>query len=183
MQSNNPNKRDGLFVPNRQLAVFVAGGAILVFGSFMSGYFFGKKQVTDELMYKIEQESFADQVYSSLCGLYDQEAEDIHETIQQEEPLVFQDHAVSDQLDGNQDSYYAQLIGFGTRQAAEQFAQRVGHIVGVQVDERTSTTPKGRMVTWYQVVTKPFASRDLLSDTVDRITKQEKLKDVHICAC
>jgi hypothetical protein len=196
MQNDN-QKKDGLFLPSRQVGLLLSGLIIAFFVFFISGYFLGKKQIADELMYKIEQESFADQVYSSLCALYDQDLDSAQ--IEETDQLVSQDKNVlvpekeeeliiNNSIEPQTESvhlgkqYYAQLIGFGTQQAADQFAQRIGKIAQVEVRARESSTAKGRKITWYQVVTKPFNDRDSLHNAVDRITKQEKLKGVQICS-
>ena len=207
MHTKEP-KKDGLFLPSRQVGMLFAGLSTVLFGVFMSGYFLGKKQVMDELVYKIEQESFADQLYSSLCLLYDQDVDDVPEPVTevtQNDQLSEQENTESLALEPddmttvasvdaieldtvvseptNQKKYYAQLIGFGTLPAAQQFAKRVGRCISVDIRDRQSTTAKGRQITWYQVVTKPFSDRAILEETVDRISKQEKLKGVQISTC
>ena len=183
-------KKDGLFVPSRQLGILFGGICIVLFGVLMSGYFLGKKQVMDELVYKLEQDSFADQLYSSSCLLYDQDAEQLQEKTDadQAEVAAAEEPPCEDELSFNQPEmqgpqYRAQLIGFGTRAAAEQFAHRVNRYANVEIINRESTTAKGRSITWYQVVTSPFSDRNELQGTVDRITKQEKLKGVQITTC
>lgn len=68
-------RADGLFMPSRHASVAVAFVLLVFFMSFMGGYFLGKKHVIDEFVAKVEQDSFADQIYTSLCLLSDQDPE------------------------------------------------------------------------------------------------------------
>lgn len=63
------NRSDGLFIPNRQVSLLVASLLMMFFITFLGGYFFGKKYMVEQFVAKIEQDSFADQIYSSLCAL------------------------------------------------------------------------------------------------------------------
>jgi len=84
----------------------------------------------------------------------------------------------------NNDWFYAELIGFGTNRAAEKFANKLKKDnIGVSVKRRRSKTAKGRVITWYQVVTEKFSNRNDLIALVDNISAQERLKDVRIVSC
>ncbi len=77
--------------------------------------------------------------------------------------------------------YYAQLIGFGTKKAADLFAHRLREkMVKVNVQERRSFSPKGKKITWYQVITETFKDKDLLVNLVERLKKEERIKGVRI---
>ncbi len=80
--------------------------------------------------------------------------------------------------------YKAQLIGFGTLRSAQAFSrklERKGIITTVK--RRRSKTAKGRLISWYQVVTKPFDRKDILEKLVERLKQEEKLHDVRIVTC
>jgi len=80
--------------------------------------------------------------------------------------------------------YYAQLIGFGTKKAAEKFARRLQHNnMPVTVKSRHSSTAKGKKITWYQVVTQELTDKNLLEKLVNEITLKERLVDVRIITC
>jgi len=82
------------------------------------------------------------------------------------------------------EKYYAELIGFGTNRAAEKFANKLKKDnISVTVKRRRSKTAKGRVITWYQVVTEKFSNRNDLIALVDDISAQERLKDVRIVSC
>ena len=79
---------------------------------------------------------------------------------------------------------YAELIGFGTCRAAEKFANKLKKDnISVSVKRRRSKTAKGRIITWYQVITEKFSNRNDLIALVDNISAQERLKDVRIVSC
>src|SRR6185312_1165328 len=57
----------GLFVPNRQLSWIVAALLLIIFCSFISGYFLGKKSAIEQFSEKIHQDLASDNVYTSLA--------------------------------------------------------------------------------------------------------------------
>lgn len=86
-------------------------------------------------------------------------------------------------LEENEDSprYVALLIGFGTYKAAAHCASRLMRKgFPVHVENRSSTTARGKRITWYQVVTQSYERRDDLEELVDRISEEEKIKDARI---
>jgi hypothetical protein len=86
--------------------------------------------------------------------------------------------------DDNQKQYYAQLIGFGTSQAADSFARRLTKQgFSVKVEQCKSRTAKGKAVTWYQVVTNPYSDAQKLQEVVDMLAHTEKLKGVRVKTC
>jgi len=61
----------GVFLTGRQVSWSVSSGIMLCFFVFISGYFLGKKKAVEKFYKKIEQDSFADQIYYSMCSMYD----------------------------------------------------------------------------------------------------------------
>ena len=61
----------GLFMHNKQVSLMVASLLMLSFFLFMGGYFLGQKNAIATFSNKIDQESFSDQIYSSMCSLSD----------------------------------------------------------------------------------------------------------------
>ena len=199
-------RSDGLFIPNRQLSTMIAFLLMVLFVSFLSGYFFGKKHMVEQFVAKAEQDSFADQIYSSLCALGDYDVESIRslELVEsdkdsdaaishtQEAPALLSEEEVAMASSSSEEAistipttqYLAQLIGFGTEGAARRFYRKMKERhVSVIVKERVSVSAKGNKRTWYQVVTEPHEDRDILEKLVDRITKEEKLMGVRIVTC
>ena len=203
MDQKNKNEKNGLFIPNRQVAAYVSLAISLLCVVFMAGYFFGKKQIVEQFVVKAEQDSFADQIYASLCTLYDQDAEPLetmvqtdgmfstmHEEMQEKVdstriPLEKSEEPIGDSdLINPSPRYYAQLIGYGTKKAADSFVQKLqNQYTPVLVKSRKSKTAQGRTITWYQVVTKPFSDRDALESLTQHIAHDEKIKGVQIFSC
>ncbi len=193
---------DGLFVPNRHESALVAGIIAVISLSFLTGYFLGKKQAIEPFTHKIEQDSFADQIFSSLCAISDQDyradesddtqlSEDTSAAVENEAPVAVSQETAAAPDSNNvvaeqaraaaSERYYAQLVGFGTNKAAQKCAQKLQKKgVSVTVKTRHSTTAKGRKIAWYQVVTQPYNDRGKLENLVDRIAKEERLKGVRI---
>ncbi len=192
---------NGLFVPNRQLSFVIAGLIFLVFSTFMAGYFFGQRYAAEHFTHQAYQDSFADQIYSSMFSLseFDRHEKDestvpslVMEDVSavKQEPLAHSEersNAENNQdvsLSLSSDRYYAQLIGFGTAKAAERFVRKLARKgIEVQSKKRVSKTAKGRTITWYQVVTPPYANKNDLETLVSILVKKEKLKDVRILTC
>jgi septal ring-binding cell division protein DamX len=104
--------------------------------------------------------------------------------INQEDSAVEQASAEESEVVGPNAEYFAQLAGFGTARAAQQFAQRLlRKEIQVVVKKRQSRSARGKFVSWYQVVTEKFDDRDQLEALVQRLEKEEKLKGVHIVSC
>lgn len=55
----------------RQLGLIVAGFLVVNSVAFVAGFFWGKKSVVEAFSQRIEQDSFADQIYYSMCSYYD----------------------------------------------------------------------------------------------------------------
>jgi len=224
----------GLFVGNRQVSIVIAGLLLLSFFLFMGGYFWGQKNATTAFSNRIDQESFGDQIYSSMCSLCDSgdveedgsESEEHNENdtaleasmqepevepASQMEPLkneqvaqalttnssdsqgvVHSDNqgegVCSESTSGEDElstaQYFAQLAGFGTVRAAQQFASRLARKeIAVVVKKRQSRSARGRFVSWYQVITEKFDDKGELESLVSRLAQEEKLKDVQIVTC
>jgi len=187
---------DGLFLSNRQLSFVIAGNIILLFTTFILGYFWGQKYAVEHFVDKIHNGSFADQIYSSLFSL--QEGSVVPENSMQspimadtEQPICKKESDQQDTMISQLDNkpivsakYYAQLIGFGTLKAANRFVNRLQKKgIPVEVKKRISRTVRGRIIAWYQVVTKEYADKSVLEKLVTTLKKDEKLKDPSIIIC
>ena len=187
------SSNQGLFVPNRQLSIIVALLLFFAFSIFMTGYFLGKKKAVEQFSEKIEQDAFADNIYTTILATTQDEQlvtdtllvtnrDDnvatsplIHNevTAKQEDVVVEQNH-----------HYYAQLIGFGTEKAAQLFVQKLAKKgIETEVKKHVSKTAKGNVSYWYQVVTAPYRNKDDLSVVVERLTKEENIKGACIRIC
>ena len=183
----------GLFVKNRQVSWLVAGLLLFNFSIFMSGYFLGHKQAANMLVENIEHNVFhARQLYDSLCASQATIEEEFEVASYEEQletaPVISVAGAIIEPVKVKEQApiqdptqYYAQLIGFGTRKAADSFANRLREkVIKVNVKKRRSFSPKGKEVTWYQVITETFNDKDRLVNLVERLEKEERLKGVRI---
>jgi len=192
------NNKD-IQISNRQAAWFLSGSFAIGFFLFIAGYFLGQRQAVQSFSQKVDQESLADQISSSLFMLYDasapeEEEDDVElseneesaDEEQQEDRLSqAQDIETPKQLvqDEQEDKshYYAPLIGYGTKRAADKFCQKLTQQgIPVEVKSYPSRSPRGRKITWYQVVTKPYTDRDELERLVAQISEKERLKGVQV---
>jgi|SRR5579872_3515855 len=196
----------GVFVTLRHVSWLSAGFIMLSFLGFMAGYFLGQKKIIEQFSTKLEQDSLSDKISSSLCSLYDikSEAEDsesgeseAEESNGSDPVAVAATHsdenkttaaAPASTLAPAQETpgkrHYAQLAGFGSASAANNFAQRLAKKnVAVVVKKRSGSTAKGRVRHWYQVVTKPYEKRDTLVTLLEKIKREEHLTDVRVIAC
>jgi cell division protein FtsN len=207
---NNGNKMchcadsQGLFVASRQLSFVVAALLFLAFALFMAGYFLGKKKAVEQFTEQMHQEVVADKIYTSMLSaaqeqestatallvtdatvaeivdtpLSDMSSPSINQTI----AIAEQEIAEVEKADNKH--YYAQLIGFGTEKAAQLFVNKLS-IKGIETElkKRVSKTAKGRTSYWYQVVTTAYSNKDDLVALVDRLAKEENIKDACIRIC
>ena len=72
---------------------------------------------------------------------------------------------------------YAQLIGFGTKQAAQAFVTRLKkHNVPVILKTMMSKTAAGKQKTWYQAITPTYDTAQELQDQVSKIKRLEHIR-------
>ncbi len=204
----NHDDEKGVFFTNRHLGWIVSVVILSSFFVFMAGYFLGQKKGVEKFATKMEQDSLADQIYSSLCTLYDVgdeltensgdssvvEAAETNEQIalvekneasiasaQPQVAEVLKDENVGEPSGA---CYYAQLLGCGSAKTAEQFVKRwLARGVELDVQKRQSRSAQGKIRYWYQVVSGRYNKKEDLDVLVQRISSQEKLQDVRIVTC
>lgn len=186
----------GLFIPNRQLSIVVAVFLFLAFSLFMTGYFLGKKKAVEQFTQEMQQDAFADKIYTTVLSTQPaQESEQPTsdallvanvEDIVAPSPLISHEEIAATEVAVIEDAhlYYAQLIGFGTEKAAQSFVKKLAAKgIETEVKKRASKTVKGQPSYWYQVVTTQYANKNDLVALVDRLAKEENIKDARVCAC
>lgn len=179
----------GLFVPNRQISLLVALCIMIVTTTFLVGYFWGKRTAVYTLIEKVSHDSFADQIYTSVCSLYDQSPESSEQVTESQQTVASAEevsaHVAQEQSTAvTEKHYYAQLVGFGDAKNAERFIARAKQKgFDLSIEKKISKTTKGKTIVWYQVVTAPVASYEDMKNIVDRISKEERLKGAQIVAC
>ena len=194
------SSNQGLFVPNRQLSLIVAVMLFLAFCIFMTGYFLGKKNSVEQFSEKMHQEAFADQVYTTVVtSAQENESKNINtllvtdvdivklsqpadETNNQEVIIAQEENSHVPEIPST--LYYAQLIGFGTEKAAQLFVNKLAlKGIDTEIKKRVSKTVKGRTSYWYQVVTHTYTNKNELTEVVNRIAKEENIRDASIRTC
>lgn len=202
-------KEQGVCLNARQASWAVVIIVALGFFTFITGYFWGKHTGAQELSFIASQESLTDQVYSSLCVMNGEEIihNKIHENtiVHEQDSLpkggdsnredISNDNSIALSDSENHDvssvqtsvtqeptqTYYAQLVGFGTKRAADRFVARMDkHGIGVTIATKHSKTAKGAPKTWYQAMTKTFSDKAELQQQIERIKAIEHLHDVRI---
>lgn len=197
-QTDYTKNPDLLIMTRRQASAVVAALLFIFFMSFMMGYFLGTKHATEEFIIQMHQETFADQLLSSVCGLGippspassngalkneslegDSVSSDLPCTSLPKEDSTLPDTFDADEL------YAAELIGFGKHEAATQFIARVTQATGINLELRTrhSKNQRGKKVTWYQVVTQRYPNKAALDTDLEQIVKKETLHDINIVTC
>lgn len=187
-------RHENLIISPRDLYYGIAALLCAALFIFMSGYFLGKKRVLEELAAQYDDESFADKVYQSFASLAEASGDDAgssgqgdtvegEEQIEQTIPNISSaEVSVAEQPSKqiSEHASYAQLCGFGTKQAAELYINRVKRRgIALEIIERKSISKRGRTVTWYQIVTKVMDKPEL-EELVQKLTKDDKLTSVQI---
>lgn len=161
-----------LYLSNRQVSWLIASLILLSFFIFIAGYFLGQRKAVE---HQIE--------LAALQSIIPMQAT----PIEQNQTSVAFAPAINTiaQDDFSQEQLYkAQLIGFGTMRAAHQFVDRLQQKnLPVRVQERHSKTAQGKEVIWYQVTTELFNDKQELMAFVEKIQKEERLKDIRIVSC
>ncbi len=92
-------------------------------------------------------------------------------------PVLDDRSSVVESVVDNKQPQYAQLIGFGTKQAAQAFVTRLKkHNVPVILKTVISKTASGKQRTWYQAITPTYESARELQDQVTKIKRLEHIR-------
>ena len=197
MEKNNNETEKNIAVTARQLIVALAFSVVLACFIFIAGYFLGKKRAAQEFSYRIDQDSLADQIYSSLCALYDSKENEIsqeQEEVDEESPPSSSE--ISENTFSQADSheplrggtqYRAIIAGFSASKvgAGKDLVARLTNCgYPAELVERFSRT-KGKTVVWYQVATKPYESSLALENVKSKIAKLAHVApmSIHIEPC
>jgi hypothetical protein len=198
MKEIEPSKESGFFLPSKELSWVIALCLAISFLMFCTGYFLGQRRAIAQFLYKVKEESFADNITYSLYALNPKESSEEAENAvvegqePEEESEESEESSVSEnsdnQVDASQETdqvpnvvYVAPLVGFGTLHAANVFAQRTEkNGIDVVIKQRSSKTQRGRKIVWYQAITKEYTDKTELEKIVDQVKKQENIKDIKI---
>lgn len=186
-----------LSLTQKQLSYLIAGLLAFSFFVFIAGYFLGKQKAAQEFSYRADQDSLADQIYSSMCILYDAKDEnddseeneteaeilETSEDSEKKEELAAADENQVLEAGSQEKKYFAALAGFSSATLAEgkKMLQRLkANGFEVQMVERTSKTAKGQSKIWHQLITPVCSNKDELQEMVNQIAKREHLKEKNI---
>ena len=171
-----------------QVKLLLISGICLITISFLAGYFWGVSASLDQISTALDQEAFSDQISASLMPM--QEPEDGQEHDQEEESVLENSTDVQSSIEEQSQqvcadrTYYAQLAGFGNKEFAYRFAQKlIKRKIPVIVNAVHSKTNRGKSITWYQVVTESYSTKEELVALVEQLKETEKLKDPQIVHC
>lgn len=127
-----------LYISSRQTGLLVALSILLGFILFVTGFFWGQKDAVASFTNKIEQESFGDQIYSSLCALCDSQG-DI------EEADEHSDEAAQDNDKGTLDQDDEKVVDAAesaSSDAQEDNNSDTAHDQAQEVQETETTIPE-----------------------------------------
>lgn len=183
--SQSPESLKRIDFSQQQVSVAAAAVLMLIFCSFMAGYFFSQRDGTLEEgsfdLMNFEREAAAFQQSEGRDSLPNDAQQKVklnHDTA--ENNLAIPPVGGMSQLEKRNVSkqYYAQLVGFGTVEAARICVKKLKRYgVPALVEDRVSKTGGGKLHRWYQVVTEPQDSPDALIAIVERAKKLLSVKD------
>lgn len=196
--AQNRDHEKTIAMTEQEVTWLVAAVLLMVVFSFVGGVYYGKWQAAADVVDHIERESFADRVYYALAGghiatgeeeeydtAFDENNDDDMRGISDNHDTVGEEakqHPNAERVpepEPEQPHYKAQLAGFGTRKAAYAYYTKLKNRgFAADIDERLSTTKKGKHVTWFQVVI--VDTKDALTSMVERLKKDDKLTNVPI---
>jgi hypothetical protein len=198
MKETEPLKESGFFLPSKELSWVITLCLAISFLMFCTGYFLGQRRAIAQFLYKVKEESFADNITYSLYALNPKESSEeaenaVVEGQEPEEESEESEEIIASESSDNQADvlqeidqapeivYVAPLVGFGTLQAANVFAQRTQkNGVPVVIKQRSSKTQRGRKIVWYQAITQEYADKNELEKIIEQVKKQENIKDIKI---
>lgn len=190
-----------LVLTKRQASFVFAGLITFATASFIIGYIIGQRKAVADFFDQVEEDSFEDKVKYSMYSSYKSlapieidpdpeldltEPSEEHKTpatIKENKPAavsVTKSAEVSPTADVSK-KYYAQLYGCGNMNVAKKFVDRVRRLgFDTEIKARKSKNSKGKVITWYQVVTKPYEDKAKLLNAVEKIQLSEKLQKIKI---
>ncbi len=169
----------------RNQRALIMSGLLLIIISFVSGYFWGISNGVEALSTQLDQDAFSDQISASFMPIQT-DADELPEDGIEESENFDEEQGVETpgQPVVTERTYYAQLAGFGNKQSAHRFAQKlIKKKIPVIVNPVHSKTKKGKAITWYQVVTESYSTKEELAALVEQLKETEKLKDPQIVYC
>lgn len=196
-EKKSPQNEFHLTLNMRQLSLAMAGLLASSFFIFTGGYFLGKKRAVQEFSYQADQDSLADQIYSSMCVLYDAkddeetndnqdeaEGNDLTENTETSETVA----SVEQKNEIQQKNYKMTLAGFSAgniEEAKKMVARLTKSGYSAQVIEIPSKTAKGKTVVWYQVIAKISITNEDLKNIQHNVARvaQVKEKSIRIDEC
>lgn len=189
------SEKDIIYVTKRQASIVTAVLVILGLFLFCLGYFWGKQSIFEDFNQKVAQDSVNDlnylesmQSFAEKMKSQEKESSKSVDSIENAKEIAEDTtHAnneterkqeESDQVKSAKKTYKAILIGFGTKNAAAGFVNRLKkQNIMVDIRARKSKTSSGKIAkTWYQVITKSYESKEELQKIINKIQKTEKLK-------
>ena len=175
------SKNNDLIISRRQASFLSAAFLLLFVSFFIFGYIIGQRKALNEFNEILHDESFADRVRYSLYSSYGNSPVS-EETADSEIELDLSDDTVqSDTKFVSDKTYYAPLYGCSSLKTAQSFVDRVRKL-GFEtfIKDRKSRGAKGKVIQWYQVVTKNYNNKEELQKAVDKIQAAEKLQQIKI---
>lgn len=167
-----------LTLSHAQISYCVALIIIGLLFTFIAGYYWGKKSTSESFIEQSGQDALADKMYASMCALYDSEKDEDTETEEKApESSETEDSSIREEAVTR---YYAKLIGFGSKNSAQAYVQRVAQRgITVNIVERQSKSARGKTQVWYQIVTQPLP-KDALTALINTLTVSDHLTNVAI---
>ena len=192
MKEIHDKENGGFVIRQRETSWFISLGLLVVIVSFLGGYFWGQKRAISRFLNKVEEESFADRITYSLYTLTGKSIEEDQNNDasedQEEEAAAESDEKNSEtpsessiEADTPEVIYFANIVGFGTLHAANNFVHKVNKMgIPVMVKERSSQTQRGKKIVWYQVVTQDYSDKSELQKALADLQQKEHIKDIKI---
>lgn len=197
--SHTPHNEFKIMLTMRQISLAVAALLALSFFIFIAGYFLGKRKAIQEFSHHVDQESLADQIYSSMCVLYDAKDDNEEDEDGTEENETAEVSKGSDQKEEitpqvtqkearDKKNYTLTLAGFSAAQheeATKMVARLAKKGFSAHVNEIPSKTSKGKIITWYQVVANVMIGEGEMEPMQQEIAKVAHVnkKSIRIDEC
>ena len=174
----------GLFIAKRQASWCLTAFLICLLLSFLTGYFWGRRQPIADLTEQLSTAvALKTDELDKLVGTSADKLTDTPDTnLSKASDSVGKDQALA-----NSDSntiakqYYGTLLSFNNLKSAQKYLNKLQNSgYNLKIKTRHSRNSKNKKYTWYQIITENFTDKTKLAQLIQAIKQQENLPNTKI---
>lgn len=171
----------GLFIAKRSASLLLAAFLVCCLLSFLTGYFWGRRQPIADLTAQLSSAVLVKTVeLNNTTGVPASDQNLISDTGVNSVVATDQDRESSNTIKPTK-QYYGTLLGFSNLKAAQKYLNKLQNMgYNLQIKTRHSRNSKNKLYTWYQIVTEKFTDKAKLEQLVQELKVQENLSSTKV---